>query len=116
MLIPVGLPPADVVAQHLLERTVRSLGLPVCLRMIRSTHDQLRTELRPQRTPEVGRESRITITQYRLGYTVQATHLAHEQLRQLRCGDRCGRRDVVYHLRELIDEHDDGIITELRAR
>src|SRR5674476_173327 len=103
MFVPVVLTEVDTRSQQLFERAIRALRLTVCLRMIRSTHRERRTELRPERVPEVSRESRIAITQNRVGYAMQTNDLTHEDRRQLRCSDIRRRGDVVHHLRQLIN-------------
>lgn len=116
MLIPIILSRIDEGCQHFFKRTIGAFGLTVSLRMVSGTHRECSIESRPEATPEVGSEPRITITQDTFRYAVQSNHFTQEDVGQLRRRHRRLTRNVVYHLRQLVDKYDDGVIARARSR
>ena len=116
VVVPVGLTKVDVVAEAFLEGAVGALGLTVGLRMVSGGHGELGAEAVQKRAPEVSGETRVAVAEDGLGDAVVTNDFAKEEPGEFGCSDGGGGGDVVNHLGELVDEHDDGVVAAARTR
>ena len=99
-------------AQNLLDGSMLTFGLAVCLRVKRCAVVRFAAQKSPQTPPKVSHEPRITISDKCVWYTETAYNMCQEKVRHVRCTQMSlanETRDQYCVLRESVDACHDCI-------